>query len=249
MPRSVQNPEYHVDTFLDMELGLQNYLNEAFDNTEGTWTRSQKQRFLNLGCINVAAKVLQPKRTFKGSVEATPEDITDTFVVPGGVLKPHRLWIDDNSYHEVNEEDWFRNLVALDRAASFHGRRIFWYDMDEMVVNFAPAVHKRSDVVFRYVKMPRKLVKDGDVPDLHTLLWHVPPMWAAWRMTYRDEEHGDRGRSARADYKDAIREFQEFKFKESGNKQAKITLDPLMFPDKRNLTAGIDLGDTFDILD
>lgn len=249
MVNSTQNPEFHVDTFLDMELGLQNYLNEAFDKASGIWTRSQKQRALNLACINIVAKLLTNKTTFKTEVQATAEDVTDNFPVPSDVLKPNRLWIDGINFAEVSEDSWYRNIVTLDRASSFQGKRIFYWDEDENVINFAPPMNVRTDVVFRYVRMPRKLVNEGDVPDLHPLLWHVPPMWAAWRLTYRDEEHGDRGRSARADYNNAIKEFQEFKFKESGTKQTHIILDPLMFPDKRNLTAVVDLGDTFDITD
>lgn len=248
MVLSIENPGYHVDTFLSMQESLGNYLNQSFDN-EGIWSVAEKKRQLNLGCINIVGAVSAPKTFIEKEIKGTVELPADSFEIPSNMLKPYRLWVGGLQHQQVSDDSWFLSKTTLDTVGSAHGARVFWWDTDQNKIWVSPGITDLKKLTFRYVRMPRLLANDDDVPDLHPLLWHVPPMWAAWRMLYRDEEHGDRGRSARTDYKDAIKEFNAFRFKEIGNKQQKIILDPLVFPTKRTNFGSLDLGETFDRLD
>ncbi len=248
MVLEIDTGDFHVDTFEDMQEGLANYLNQS-SNNEGIWTVAEKKRHLNLGCINVVAAVMSPKTFIEKELSGTSDDPLNTFTAPNNMLKPYRMWLNGLAYQEVSDETWFSGLSSLVQQGSAIGKRIFWWDDDQKVIFFSTAITDTQKLTFRYVRMPRLLTDPSDIPDLHPLLWHVPPMWAAWRMLYRDEEHGDRGRSARADYRDAISVYNNFKFKEIGNKQTNINLDPLVFLKKRSEFGAVDLGDNFDIFD
>lgn len=248
MTLSTENPAYFVQTFLDMQRALGKFLNEAY-NQNGKWTVEEKKNYLNMGVMAVASVTMQPLKLLNTDVTGTQADPGFSFLAPPDILKPYKLWIADLEHDEISDEDWFRLVVSLKNQTTFSGRRQFWWDEGERLIRISPGVVTRSDVVFRYVRAPKKLEKDDDVSDLHPLTHILPSLWAAWRMLYRDEEHGDRGRAARADFREGVRDYIAFKNKNFGSRQERIVLDSGVYPHRRDMPLDVDPGSSFDLFD
>jgi len=56
MPEAIDQEDYQVNTFLDLQKTLQSYLREAFDR-DGVWEIDEKKRQLNNGLVAIASGI------------------------------------------------------------------------------------------------------------------------------------------------------------------------------------------------
>jgi len=254
------NDQYQVRTFLDMQLELSDYLKEAHDE-DGVWTISEKKKRLNQGCLAFVSNKAHPLKFTTIEVNGNATVPIREIPTPTDMLKPGRLFIDGFEYLEqtlsefVNRRQGLVNIteptsVSLSAITRINFDRFFWWDETKKTFHVNPEVSQRSSGQFYYLAATKLLKDDGDVSDLPINFTHMPASWAAWRLLARDEEHRDRGRQAKADWEDGLKEYERFRSRNIGNKIIKINLDKNVFSNPSGFSQGqrVDLGSAFDRL-
>ena len=263
MPLDSVNEEYHVDTFLEMQRDLAGYLKEG-ETVEGEWTTDEKKRALNRGCVAVAAATLTLKRAFTYQVvgKSTPNEMIE-LELPARLIQPMRLFIDGQEYKEKDFDGWLDVMgnyveppagsvtsATTQSNVALATNRFFYWDETKNVFLINPSITDTKTVQLYAIAMPKLLVNDSDVTDLNPIFSHLPAKWAAWHLLYQDEEHRDRGLSARRDYHAGLKDFERFKKKRTGNISKKIIKDQAQFSNWDGASGGgkADLGAYWDRL-
>lgn len=260
MPINTANHRYHVRTFEDMQIDLENYLKE--DHLEdGTWTVTEKNRKINEGCIAVASHSIYPPTLWEKSVvnEGTPEDPLTFLSTPKDLIKPVRLFIDSFEYLEQTLDQFVRRKTGLiniseptstglSAVTRINFDRFFWWDEARNAMVLNPPITTQLGIEFYYVPMPNLLVNIGDISTLHTSFTYLPSLWAAWKILSKDEEHRDRGLAAKNDFKDGLKELERMRNRIASNKIIHIKLDRNVFSRPRDfdIDGRVDLGSAFD---
>lgn len=253
------NDEYHVRTFEDMQKDLENYLKEAFDE-DGTWTVAEKKRKINEGCIAVVAHSTYPPIIKDFIISSgTALNPTHDMVLPANFLKPVRLFIDSFEYKELSLDDYVGRKTGLTNISEptstslsaitrINFDRFYWWDEAKNSFRLNPPVTERVAVELYYIPAPNKLANDDDISTLIPSFTHLPPMWAAWRLLYKDEEYRARGLEAKIDYKDGLDDLERHRNRNPGNKVTTILMDRSVFtsPSDFDLGGRTDLGSSFD---
>lgn len=259
MPIKAVNNRYHVRTFEDMQIDLENYLKE--DHLEdGTWTVNEKNRKINEGCIAVASHSIYPPTLWEKTVidDGTPENPLRFLSAPKDMIKPVRLFIDSFEYLEQTLDQYTRRKnglvntseptsTGISAVTRINFNRFFWWDEARNAFLLNPPITTQQGLEFYYVPMPNLLVNDGDISTLHASFTYLPPLWAAWRILSKDEEHRDRGLAAKTDYKDGLKELERMRNRIASNKVINIKLDKNVFssPSDFGIDGRVDLGSSF----
>jgi len=242
-----------------MQKDLENYLKEAFDE-DGTWTIAEKKRKINEGCIAVVAHSTYPPTIREFTISGgTAADPLHNIILPANFLKPVRLFIDSFEYKELSLDDYVGRKTGLTNVSEptstslsaitrINFDRFFWWDEANNSFRTNPPITERVAAELYYIAAPNKLDKDDDISTLIPSFTHLPPMWAAWRMLYKDEEHRARGSAARSDYKDGLNELERHRNRNPGNKVTTILMDRSVFtnPSDLEFDGRTDLGSSFD---
>ena len=247
MTLPIDGIEYEINTFLDMQKDLADYLSEAY-NVNGTWSIAEKKRRINQGCVAVATEIMEPRTFLEKKISGSSGTPFFEIPAPSDLLKPGRLFIDGIEYMELSMENFMLRTSSGAGVGPELAHHYYWHDTAKRILNIRPKLTlDNKDFCFYYVKMPKKLVQDGDVSDINPAFSDLPALWAAWRMLYRDEEHADRGRSARQDFMDRLDDYNKFRNRSIGSKQPKMVLDSSLFP-ARSHEFVEDTGDLWDRL-
>lgn len=254
------NDQYEVRTFLDMQIELANYLKES-ETEDGIWTVTQKKRAINLGCLAFVSDKAHPLQFTPFEIDGTAEKPIREIPTPVNLLKPGRLFIDGFEYLEqtmaefINRRQGLINIteptsVSLSAITRINFDRFFWWDETKKTFHLNPEVAQRSNAQLYYLGAPKLLENDADVSNLPIAFTDMPASWAAWKLLYKDEEHRDRGRNAKADWDSRLKDYERFRSRTIGNKITKINLDKNVFSNPSGFTQGerVDLGSAFDRL-
>lgn len=243
MPDPTKVSGYDVNTFLDLQEDLADYLGE--DATiDANWTIARKKKMINRGLKDLASRILTP-RTFKeDNLQATVTSPIGEIVPPSNLLKPINLYItqspsastapssqapyeNSREWIEVEEEEFFR----IRRGNKFRHTHVYFYDIAQRLLRLGHDITTNSLYEFYYVRTPKILVNSADVSDVDPNWTHLAAMWAANRLLYKDQEHRDKGISLLGDYERGIADALALKFKEAGGKSTKMKLNPRVFRD------------------
>jgi len=250
--------EYYVDNFLSLQKDLSTYLGEAH-NIDGEWTVAEKKRFINKGCVAVAAMTMTTHKNTEWDIVGTTAKPLRTITVPDAMIKPKRLFIDGNEYLQLDLDNFLKKLgssiagtpsTSSNLAQLEQLNRFFYWNEGANTFDMNPPITETVNAVLYMVAMPRLLEKDGDISVLHPAWAYLAPVWAAMMMLDKDEEHRDRGETARRRWLAGLKAFERFKHRGVGNKATRMIKDPEKFS-KRNVNAGdngIDWGTAFDRL-
>ena len=254
------NNDYHVDTFLDMQKDLAVWLKEPYD-IDGEWTIAEKKRYLNRGCVAVAAATLTTTAPIVYEVKGTTALPVQELEIPTKMIQPMRVFIDGQDYKEVTFDQWldtiggFMELPSGSVASAtgqytvaYRGNRFFYWDQTKNVFQINPKITDTKTVEVYAVIMPNLLINDDDVSMLDPVFHHLVSAWAAWKMLPQDEEHKDRGREAQRDYVNGLRDFEKYKRKRRGNISKEIQLDQGQFSRSKDTLGRSDMGATWDRL-
>ncbi len=263
MPLDHVNNNYHVDTFLEMQKDLAIWLKEGH-LINGEWSIAEKKRFLNKGCIAVAAATRTTTKTlnFEAKGVASTNEIQE-LAIPAQLIEPVKLFIDGLEYKEKTFDEFMDDIGGFMQpppgspvgatgqyttAAALS--RFFYWDQSKNVLQVHPKITETKSVQLYAVVMPNLLSEDNDVSILNPIFTNLAAAWAAWKMLPQDEEHKDRGREAQRDYISGIRDFESHKRKRRGNIAKKIIKDQDQFGNRSTIgeLGRADLGVTWDRL-
>lgn len=261
MPLNIENNEYVVSSFIELEKDLAIWLKEDY-SIDGEWTRDEKKRFINKGAAAIAARTLIVKKIMNFDVTGTPASPKRLIKVPDKVLKPMRLYIDSEEYKEMSLDIYLENTgMFLDPPtgstqsttqlrSSVLGSRLFWWDEASNGFRINPPITDTKQIILYAAVMPKLLIKEGDITDINPAWTHLISKWAAKEMLPQDEEHDDRGMRALQQYELGIGNLERFKRKDAGNKSLQFIKDPEKFPRRRpsDDINNIDLKTTWDRL-
>lgn len=249
--------EYYVDSFLDMQKDLANFLGESHD-INGEWTIAEKKRFINKGCLAVATMTLTTHRSIAWDIKASATNELRSITVPDVMLKPKRLFIDNYEYLQMDLDEFLTNLgSSIDSEVSNvtnvtqlqTSNRFFYWNEGNNTFDINPPISDNMKAVLYMVGAPKLLVNDGDIPDIHPSWSYLAPIWAAKQMLDKDEEHRDRGEVARRRWRSGLKDFERFKHRGVGNKATKMIKDPGTFSSgSGRASSEVDFGSTWDRL-
>jgi len=247
--------EYNVDTFLDLQKDLANYLGESHD-VDGEWDIAEKKRFINKGCVAIATMTLTTHRTSEWTIKGTTASPVYTLQVPDRMIKPKRLFVDGNEYLELDLDSFLNRLGSTINGVPSTStnvtqlqqlNRFFTWNEGANTFDINPPISDTENVVLYMHAMPRLLINDGDIPEIHPSWAYLASIWAAKQMLDKDEEHRDRGEVARRRWRSGLKDFERFKHRGSGNKATRMIKDPEMFS-KGSGALDVDWKSTFDRL-
>tara|TARA_R110002126_G_scaffold47086_4_gene131911 strand:+ start:611 stop:1351 length:741 start_codon:yes stop_codon:yes gene_type:complete len=228
-----------------MQKDLAVWLKEAY-TIDGEWTIAEKKRYLNRGCVAVAAATLSIESTVVWEVTgvASTNEIVE-LALPARIIQPKRLFVDGLEYKEVAFDEYLDNVGGIidppsgsvtsasgQYSVAFRLNRFFYWDQAKNVFQISPRITDTQTIELYAVMMPNLLINDDDVSTLNPIFTHLVSAWAAWKMLPQDEEHRDRGRDAQRDYITGLRDFEKYKRKRKGNIAKKIIMDQGQFGSK-----------------
>lgn len=248
--------EYYADTFLDLQKDLANYLGESHD-IDGEWTIEEKRRFINKGLVHVAAMTLTTPRSVDWDITGTSANPARTTIPPDRMIKPIRLFIEGYEYLQLDLDGFLDRLGSSINGAPTsstsvvnlqqHTNRFFYWNEGTNNFDLNPPIVGTENAVLYMMAMPKKLEKDGEVPDISPIFSYLASVWAAIHMLDKDEEHRDRGEVARRRWLSGLKAFERYKHRGVGNKSTTMKKDPNKFSRGSSID-GMDLKTTFDRL-
>lgn len=260
MAQPNKSTEYHVDSFIDMQKDLSNYLKESH-LIDGEWTIAEKKRFINKGCVAVASITLTTHGRIDFEVTATQADPIRQLTVPDKIIQPQRLFINGNEYMELQMDEFItkyagflNTTTGVTSATSSTSlpqieiqNRFYWWNKGENTFDINPPITEATNISLFGVLMPKFLEDDGDIPNLDPSFSYLAPVWAAMMMLDRDEEHKERGAKAESRWDKGMDAFERFKNRRASNRVLHIQKDPGTFSNRTSLNIGsVDYGDNFD---
>lgn len=199
-------------TFLQMQTTLSHLLGESGVG-DSYWTQAEKQRLLNEGLLDVVIRTRQLETT----ATFTTQDGVGRLTPPSDMLLPRKLFIDGKTYRRISLEQYVELLngdiddtqkyVTTDNGT--RGRFYVWH-RDTSLVDLLPLPKGALAGLWHYMKKPATLSADVDVPATHESTHHLPPLYAAWKLSYRDREHAEKGQLLRNEYFEALNNVTAF---------------------------------------
>jgi hypothetical protein len=262
MVEAVNQENYQVNTFLDLQKSLQAYLREAYDK-DGVWKVAEKKRQLNNGLAQIAIETLSVRGKAFIALNGSEDEPIRYFEAPDDMIEPRRMFIDGFEYDGLEEDDYIDSIgyfqelpqgwplgqgSGVTSADIISWSRAYYWDIGERNFLITPKITTTSTAMIWYSAMPKKLTEDEDVPNVHPGFAHLAAAWAAHKLLYKNEEQKDRGARALKDYRDGIMAFEKFKVKKTSNTTVTFKKDKKQFKRrKRSFSRRADLGRNFDL--
>lgn len=194
-------------TFLQMQTSLSHYLGENGVG-DGHWTQAEKQRFINEGILDVVVRTLQMETTTTFSTQAG----VHRYSTPTNMLLPRKMFIDGKPYRRISLEQYVELVNGdlddrTDYSSSNNSRdRFYVWNRDAGTFDLLPIPKTtRSDNgLWYYLKKPTTLAATTDTSEINEVMHHLPPLYAGWKLCYRDREHQRKGLQLRTEYLEAV---------------------------------------------
>ena len=194
-------------TFLQMQTTLSHLLGENGVG-DGYWTQAEKQRMINEGILDVVVRTLQNESTTTFSTQ----DGVHRYSAPSNMLLPRKMYIDGKPYRRISLEQYVElvrgdldDRVDYSTADNARDRYYVWNrDAGTFDLLPVPGTTASGNGLWYYLKAPATLSATTDESEINDVLHHLPPLYAAWKLAYRDKEHRNKGLQLREEYAEGI---------------------------------------------
>src|SRR3990172_1474223 len=236
-----------MSSFLQLQQELAEVLGEN-GTGNGFWSQSIKQRFLNLGVLDVMIRTRSGPLVTDTSLTTTVA--LQTYTLPSNFLAPRQLYVDGERHRRIDLERELELLGGdLDDATLFKSfktsdipKRFYRLDLTANTFSLLPIPAKTGLAIkWFYLKVPTTLSADADIPNIPVITHHLPALWAGWKLAYRDKDQAARGAQLRDEYLEGVRMANEFLNAALDDVESEWDLDKKFFADEPLTSTNFDI--------